>query len=65
MTICHMYASSIISTYEVSKEYIQKQNITPWELEVFAAFSVMYDDLNPTAQIIGDVFASTITLISL
>jgi len=63
MTICQMYASRIMSTSEVSNEYIIKQNITPWELETFAAFSVIYDDPNATARITGDMFERTITLI--
>lgn len=63
MTICQIYASRIMSTSEVSNEYILTQNITPWELEAFAAFSVIYDDPDATAQITGDIFERIITLI--
>lgn len=63
MKICQIYASRIMSLSEVSSEYILKQNITPWELETFAAFSVIYDNSNATAPITVDVFEQIITLI--
>ena len=43
MIICQKFASRMMTTSEVNMQEAYNQNVMPWELEVFAAFSVIYD----------------------
>lgn len=60
---CQRYSSRIMtcSMIDMSKAY--KENIMPWEIEAFAAYSIVYDDNNVTEILDGETFADTITLI--
>lgn len=43
MNMCQRFASRIMSSSEVDMLLALNQNIMPWELETFAAFSIIYD----------------------
>ena len=40
-----------------------KENIMPWEIEAFAAYSIVYDNDDASEKLDGKTFADTITLI--
>ena len=63
MLCCQKYASRIMTMSEVSTERMLEENIMPWELESFTAFSIIYDA--PDAGKIMDekVFGEIITLL--
>ncbi len=61
MMICQKYSSRIMSCSEVDMQLALKENIMPWELETFAAFSVVYNDEDVDTIINGEAFAKIIT----
>jgi hypothetical protein len=63
MIICQRFASRIMSSSEVDMLLAFNQNIMPWELETFAAFSVIYDVDNVMLDIDMDAFSRIITRI--
>ncbi len=63
MLICQRYSSRIMSISEVNMDYALKQNIMPWELEAFAAFSVIYNSDNAEQSIDTVAFSEIITKI--
>ena len=63
MLFCQVYASRIMTLSEVSTELMLSENIMPWELEAFAAFSVIYDSPNATNQMNDEEFCNIITLL--
>ncbi|WP_446787162.1 hypothetical protein [Macellibacteroides fermentans] len=63
MILCQKFASRIMSSSEVDIHLAFNQNIMPWELETFAAFSVIYDIENVELDIDMDVFSRIITMI--
>ncbi|OPY59905.1 MAG: hypothetical protein A4E56_03030 [Pelotomaculum sp. PtaU1.Bin065] len=63
MIVCQRFASRIMSCSEVDMQRAFDQNIMPWELEAFAAFSVVYDIDGVERQIEMDAFSKIITKI--
>lgn len=63
MLFCQVYASRIMTLSEVSTELMLSANIMPWELEAFAAFSVIYDSPDATNQMNKEEFCNIITLL--
>ena len=63
MLICQRYASRIMSISEVNMDYAIKHNIMPWELETFAAFSVIYNSDKSDQSIDSAAFSEIITKI--
>ena len=49
------------SKVDITKAYYE--NIMPWEIEAFAAHSIVYDNENATVELDGETFSDTITLI--
>ena len=60
---CQKYSSRIMSSSMVDMTKAYYENIMPWEIEAFAAYSIVYDDANATVELDGETFANTITLI--
>ena len=44
LLLCQRYASRIMSGLQVNFDFAYTEGIMPWELESFAAFSILYDD---------------------
>lgn len=63
MLFCQAYASRIMTLSEVSIELMLSENIMPWELEAFAAFSVIYDSPDATEPMNDEEFCKVITLL--
>lgn len=63
MLACQKYSSRIMSSSMVDMTKAYRENIMPWEIEAFAAYSIVYDDENATDELDGETFADTITLI--
>lgn len=63
LLVCQKYSSRIMSCSMVDMTKAYYENIMPWEIEAFAAYSIVYDNENATAEIDGETFANTITLI--
>ena len=57
------YSSRIMSSSMVDMRKAYKENIMPWEIEAFAAYSLVYDNDDATEVLDGRIFAETITLI--
>ena len=49
------------SKVDMLKAY--EENIMPWELEAFAAYSIVYDKDEATEDLDGETFSKVITLI--
>ena len=63
MLFCQAYSSRIMTSSEVSAELMLTSNIMPWELEAFAAFSVIYDSPEAKDQMNDEAFCKIITLL--
>lgn len=63
MIICQRFASRIMSKSEVNMQLAFYNNIMPWELETFAAFSVVYDIEGVLCEIDLETFSRIITKI--
>lgn len=63
MIMCQKFASRIMSSSEVSMQFAINENIMPWELETFSAFSVIYDIDNVELDIDMRAFSRIITMI--
>ncbi|MEG2013870.1 MAG: hypothetical protein RR063_11815, partial [Anaerovoracaceae bacterium] len=61
MLICQRYASRIMGSSEVDMKKAYEQDIMPWELEAFAAFSVIYDEEGIVTPIDAESFSTIIT----
>ena len=60
---CQKYSSRIMSSSKLDMCKVYKENIMPWEIEAFAAYSLVYDNDDATEVLDGRIFAETITLI--
>lgn len=60
---CQKYSSRIMSSSMVDMTKAYNENIMPWEIEAFAAYSIIYDDEKATLELNNKTFADTITLI--
>ncbi|WP_036613326.1 hypothetical protein [Oribacterium sp. P6A1] len=63
LMICQKYSSRIMSLSEVDFVKAYNENIMPWEIEAFAAYSIVYDDDNATEALDIKTFGEIITLI--
>lgn len=63
LLVCQKYSSRIMSSSMVDMTKAYHENIMPWEIEAFAAYSIVYDDENATVELDGETFANTITMI--
>lgn len=63
MLMCQKFASRIMSSSEVNMQFAFNENIMPWELETFSAFSVIYDVDNVEHDIDMSAFSRIITMI--
>ena len=60
---CQKYSSRIMTCSQVDMVKAYEENIMPWEIEAFAAYSIVYDTNDATEELDGKTFADTITLI--
>ena len=60
---CQKYSSRIMSCSMVDMNKALQENIMPWEIEAFAAYSIVYDDDSATEELDVKTFSNTITLI--
>ena len=60
---CQKYSSRIMTCSQVDMDKAYHENIMPWEIEAFAAYSIVYDNDDATEKLDGKSFADTITLI--
>lgn len=60
---CQKYSSRLMTRSQVDMEKAFKENIMPWEIEAFAAYSIVYDDDDAIEVLDTETFANTITLI--
>lgn len=60
---CQKYSSRIMTCSMVDMAKVLQENIMPWEIEAFAAYSIVYDNDKATDVIDGKTFADIITLI--
>lgn len=60
---CQKYSSRIMSSSMVDMTKAYSENIMPWEIEAFAAYSIIYDNEKATLKLNNKTFADTITLI--
>lgn len=60
---CQKYSSRIMACSRVDMFKAYQENIMPWEIEAFAAYSIVYDSDDATEELDGKTFADTITLI--
>lgn len=60
---CQKYSSRIMTCSQVDMVKGYEENIMPWEIEAFAAYSIVYDTNDATEELDGKTFADTITLI--
>lgn len=63
MLVCQKYSSRIMSRSMVDLNKACEENIMPWEIEAFAAYSIVYDNDCASEELDGKTFAETITLI--
>ena len=63
LLICQRYSSRIMCCSMVDMAKAYSENIMPWEIEAFAAYSIVYDNENATAVLDSETFANVITLI--
>lgn len=60
---CQKFSSRIMTCSQVDMVKAYKENIMPWEIEAFAAYSIVYDSDDTSEELDGKTFANTITLI--
>ena len=60
---CQQFSSRIMTCSQVDMFKAYKENIMPWEIEAFAAYSIVYDNDDASEKLDGKTFADTITLI--
>lgn len=63
MLASQQFASRIMNGSEVDMKLAYRENIMPWELEIFTAYSVIFNDDDATQNIDGKSFAEVITYI--
>lgn len=61
MMTCQLYSAKIMKDFEVSMELANKENIYPWEIEVFATYSVLYHNPCSDKEITPEIFSQVIT----
>ncbi|MDO4302030.1 MAG: hypothetical protein Q4D26_11660 [Clostridia bacterium] len=60
---CQKYSSRIMTCSMVDMEKAYTENIMPWEIEAFSAYSIVYNNDDAIEELDKDTFASMITLI--
>lgn len=60
---CQKYSSRIMTCSMVDMNKAFQENIMPWEIEAFAAYSIVYDDGSAAEELDEKTFFDTITLI--
>lgn len=60
---CQKYSSRIMTCSQVDMVKAYLENIMPWEIEAFAAYSIVYDSDDAVEELDSKTFADTITLI--
>ena len=60
---CQKMSSRIMTCSKVDMELALKENIMPWEIEAFAAYSIIYNSDDATGILDWDAFGEIITLI--
>lgn len=63
MLACQKFSSRIMTSSKVDMLKAYEENIMPWELEAFAAYSIVYDKDEATEDLDGETFSKVITLI--
>lgn len=63
LSICQKYSSRIMTSSMVDMTRAYCENIMPWEIEAFAAYSIVYDNENATVKLDDETFSDIITLI--
>jgi len=57
---CQKYSSRIMSLSNVDMDIAVTENIMPWEIEIFAAYSIFYDNEKATDILDAKTFADTL-----
>ena len=60
---CQQFSSRIMTCSQVDMVKAYKENIMPWEIEAFAAYSIVYDNDDASEKLDGKTFADIITII--
>ena len=60
MLACQKYSSRIMTCSMVDMKKAYEENIMPWEIEAFAAYSIVYDSDEATDKLDSKTFADTI-----
>lgn len=63
MLACQKFSSRIMTSSKVDMFKAYEENIMPWELEAFAAYSIVYDKDEATEDLDSETFSKVITLI--
>lgn len=63
LSTCQKYSCRIMTCSEVDMLKALKENIMPWEIEAFAAYSIVYDNNSATEQLDKKTFSDVITKI--
>ena len=63
MLACQKFSSRIMSSSRVDMLKAYRENIMPWELEAFSAYSIVYDKDEATEELDVKTFFKVITLI--
>lgn len=63
MIFCQKYSNRLMSCSEVDMNLAVQENVMPWELEVLALFSVVYDSDNAQSVFNEKIFGEMITKI--
>ncbi|MEF9988160.1 MAG: hypothetical protein RR797_03695 [Christensenella sp.] len=59
---CQKYSSRIMTCSMVDMIKAYKENIMPWEIEAFAAYSIVYDNSKAIEKLDGKTFVDNLTL---
>lgn len=63
LLICQKYSIGLMTDMYVDMDKAYNENIMPWEIEIFTAYSIIYDNAAATEKLDLKTFANTITLI--
>ena len=60
---CQKMSSRLMTCSKVDMDYAVKENVMPWEIEAFAAYSIVFNSDEATEELDANTFGRIITLI--